>query len=100
MAHTHHNELAWRRGAGCRRRARRLNPCALSVPPQPWCSSSAGTAHVTVGLTELGTQRLTSARRRRQSLRLTATVRFVPKRIKTTTGFTTISKTTRALVLR
>ncbi len=61
---------------------------------------AAGTAHVTVGLTDLGTERLTSSRRRGQALKLTATARFVPKKIKISTGYTTTSKTTQALVLR
>ena len=62
--------------------------------------AAADAAHITVGLTELGMERLTSARRRDKSLELTASVHFVPKKIKTTTGFTTNSNDTQALVFR
>jgi hypothetical protein len=61
---------------------------------------AADAAHVTVSLSKSGKQRLDARRRQGLSLTLTAGVRFVPKKIKTTTGFTTTSRATQKLVLR
>jgi len=61
---------------------------------------AADAAHVTVSLSKSGKSRLDARRRQGLSLTLLAKVRFVPKKIKTTTGYTTTSTATRKLVLR
>ncbi len=61
----------------------------------------AGTAHVVVSLSKLGTRRLQVARGRGRVLKLTATARLVPTRARNAAGVkNTISKTRRSLVLR
>jgi hypothetical protein len=61
---------------------------------------AADAAHVTVHLSKSGVSRLDARRRQGLSLTLNATVRFVPKKIKITGGYTTTSRTTRKLVLK
>lgn len=61
---------------------------------------AAGAAHVTVRLTKSGRARLAARRARGLALTLNATVRFVPKRIKTSTGNTTPSRVVKKLVIR
>ena len=61
---------------------------------------AADAAHMTVSLTKNGKARLDARRKQGLSLTVLATVHFTPKKIKTTTGYTTKSTATKKLVLR
>ena len=61
---------------------------------------AANAAHVTVSLSQKGKQQLEARRRQGLSLTVNATARFVPKKIKTTTGYTTTSRVVKKLVFR
>ncbi len=71
------------RGSGMRRATRTLR--------------RAGTAHVVVGLSRRGAQRLLAARRAGRALKLTATARFVPRK---TSRSTTVSRAQRRITMR